>query len=285
MSNTNLLLTYPANRFERGGEYAAFGRDMEAARHVQSRLFPCRHPRIDGLEYYGESRPACQIGGDFFDFQVTRSRSLLASVGDVTGHGVSSALLMSAIQIFLRGVNREESSELTTSVESLNRCLYEISPDNLYATLFYARVDPIQRKLHYVNAGHEPALLLRSRVGRVVRLDATGTVIGAFGKIICSERDLPLEPGDVLVVFTDGVPEAVNGEGRELGERGLLEIIETHADASPAGLVSHILDAVNAFTNSAGPVDDQTVSAIRFDEAAPMPDRLRCTAELEPVAA
>src|SRR6266481_6369958 len=175
--------------------------DLDSAREIQGHFFPSYLPHIDGLAYHGECRPAGNVGGDFFDFMPLPENRLAIAVGDVCGHGMGAAIMMSGLQLFLRGLTVLGRGEIGGMVRELNRAVYRTSPDNVYATLFYAHVDPLGRELHYVSAGHEPALLIHTRTARVNRLESTGTVLGLTDRTAYGRRTLPIEPGDLLITF------------------------------------------------------------------------------------
>jgi hypothetical protein len=206
-------------------------KELEMAEDVQNRFFPYHLPHIPNLDYYGECQPAGHVGGDFFDFVRLPSSTLVASVGDVSGRGVPAAIMMAGIQATLRGLAAGRPGKLSCVVQELNRIVCEVSPDNFYVTLFYAQIDPLQRQLNYVNAGHEAALLARKRSGRVHRLESSGTVLGLSSRSPYEQRSMALEPGDVLLAFTDGITEAADIQGRELCEAGVLRVMRNHSDA------------------------------------------------------
>ena len=264
---------------------ASLHQDLEAARIVQSRLFPRHLPHVRGVEYYGECRPAGKVGGDFFDFVALPENRLAVSVGDVSGHGIGAAIIMSGLQAVLRRLTTSGGRELTRAVEELNRDFCQICPDNFYSTLFYAHVDAPRRQLHYVSAGHEPALLVRKRTGGVQELENTGTVLGLTARSTYERRALSVEPGDVLVVFTDGITEAADRQGRELGQEGLLRVIQHCADARASDLVGGIMQETERFTSFLGPGDDRTVVVIRFTDASTKSMLAEDSIEVEVVAA
>jgi len=259
--------------------------DLETAGIIQSRLFPSRLPQLAGLDYYGECRPAGRVGGDFFDFVLLPENILAVSIGDVSGHGISAAIMMSGMQAFLRGLTAHRGGPVTGVVEELNRAVCQTSPDNFYATLLYAHVDPVRRQMHYVSAGHEPALLVRSRTGEIQRLDSTGTVLGLTARTTFEQRVLSFEPDDVFVAFTDGVTEAADSEGRELGQKGVIRILEDCARARASDLVCRIVEEVDRFTTYAAPLDDRTAVAIRFTGRASQATFVEDTVELAFAAA
>jgi sigma-B regulation protein RsbU (phosphoserine phosphatase) len=238
--------------------------DLDAAREIQSRLLACRQPHIEGLDYFGDCRPAGEIGGDFFDFLPLPAGGLAVTVGDVSGHGIGSAILMSGLQAFLRGLTARGCGEIAGVVEALNRAVHQTSPDNFYATLFYAHFDPLRRQLHYVSAGHEPALLLRKRTGCIHQLESTGTVLGLTDRSRFGRRTMSIEAGDVLVAYTDGITDATDAAGREWTESGVRQVLESQADARASHLVGLIMNEVDRFAGNSVHADDRTAVAVRF---------------------
>ncbi len=224
--------------------------ELEVARDVQARFLPYRLPRIQGLDYYGDSHPAGKVGGDFFDFTQDGQDSLVISVGEVSGQGIAAAILMSGFQSLLRGLSRTVSADLVTVVRDLNRTVYEVSPDNFFTTLFYARVDAAARQFQYVSAGHEPALLIRAD-GQAVLLESTGTVLGLTPQVSYSCRTLAFEPGDLLIAFTDGVPDG-----------GIPDLVRRNPRGRTSDLVALIMEAANSVD---APADDHTVVVARCE--------------------
>jgi sigma-B regulation protein RsbU (phosphoserine phosphatase) len=249
-------------------DLARMREDLRTARDVQSRFFPSRMPRIQGVDYYGACRPAQDVGGDFYDFVALEPRGLAVSVGDVSGHGLGAGILMSGLQALLRGLTAHGQNEIGRVVGEVNHAAWLASPDNFYATLFYAHLDPLRRQLHYVSAGHEPALLIRRSKPRVYRLDSTGTVLGLSDRTAYGHRTIPLETGDLLIAHTDGITDARNRAGREFGERGLLAVVERCPDARACDLASEILEAVDRYAVRGDPADDRTVVVVRLNGAA-----------------
>jgi phosphoserine phosphatase RsbU/P len=259
--------------------------EFRTAHDVQSCLFPHQMRRVEGLDYYGECQPAGDIGGDFFDFVPFHSKGLFVSVGDVSGHGIGAAIIMSGLQSLLRSLSAGESNELPRIVQGLNRSVCEISPDNFYATLFYGLVDPVRRQLKYVSAGHEPALLFHQRTGRMRRLESTGTVLGLTARSNYTQHIVPVEPGDVLVAFTDGITEAADGNGEEFREEGVLRILRHYPKAGAVELSGRIMDAVDDFRTRTAHADDRTVAVVRMIAAAEKEPFRRQAEEFELAAA
>lgn len=249
-------------------DLARMREDLRTARDVQSRLFPSRLPRIQGLDYHGACRPAQDVGGDFYDFVALEPHGLAISVGDVSGHGLGAGILMSGLQALLRGLTTHGRNQIGHVMRDLNHAAWLASPDNFYATLFYAYLDPLRRELQYVSAGHESALLIRHRTARVHRLDSTGTVLGLSDRTVYGHRTLPLEPGDLLIAHTDGITDARNAEGREFGERGLLDVVERNLDARACDLAGDIMEAIDDYAVPGEADDDRTVVVVRFKGTA-----------------
>ncbi len=223
-------------------------------------------PHIDGLDYYGECRAAGPPAREFFDFVPLRNRCLGASLGSISGTALGSTIIQSGLQAFLRGATATSPEDIARVVKELNRAIYGIAaaPDGFYATLFHAFIDPERGELHYVNAGHEPALLIRGRADRVHRLESTGTVIGLTCRASYGRRALRLEAGDVLVAFSDGIAEACGPGGREFGAAGIREVVRRNRGASAPALAGSILQAVDAWRARSQPTADRTVVVVRF---------------------
>ena len=240
--------------------------DLTRAHDVQSRFYPSRLPHVQGLDYYGECQLVGDVGGDFFDFVPIGNRALVASVGDISGTGISAAILMSGVQSILRGLTADGHGNISTIVQELNRAIYEISPDIFFPTLFYARIDPVLRRLQYVSAGHETALLVRKDAKRLQRLERTGTVLGLTNHTAYAHRTLTLDPGDVLIAFTDGIAEVVDAKGCHSCEASIIEAVRSHPGAGASEVVGLVVDAVDHFTRELGQADDRTVIAVRYTD-------------------
>ncbi len=222
--------------------------EMEIARQVQARLFPQRLPPLKTLEYAGTCIQARQVGGDYYDFLDLGPGHLALVVGDVAGKGIAGALLMANLQASLRSRLRQALEGLPQLLKSVNRLLYENTADNSYATLFFAEYQDKTQRLRYVNCGHYPGLLLR-RDQALERLESTCTVLGAFDRWECATtQEVRLAPGDTLVLYSDGITEAVSDDGREFGEERLLEVLRTHRHLPVPQLLERILMRVQEFS-------------------------------------
>lgn len=261
---------------------AKLEREIEIAREVQERLFPQTFPDVAGVEMAAHCRPAQAVGGDYYDLISTRDGSLAEAfasvttahgcdrlgiaIGDISGKGISAALLMASLHASLRGQALSGAGDVGTKMANVNRLLYEASGSNRYATLFYAELDCDSRTLHYVNGGHNAPVVLRKADGawRVFRLEDGGPVVGLLAGAIYEEQMLQLLPGDILLAFTDGISEAMNAAEDEWGEDRMIAEAQAHADLKAAELLQCLLRAADAFAAGAPQHDDMTLVVLRI---------------------
>jgi sigma-B regulation protein RsbU (phosphoserine phosphatase) len=248
-------------------------REIEIAREVQQRLFPQVYPKIPGVDLFGYCRPAQAVGGDYYDFFVLPAHQgdeerLALALGDISGKGISAALLMASLRASLRSAALLQPGDLATLMRHVNRLVYESSTNNRYATFFYAELDPETRLLTYVNAGHNPPLILRGT--ETIPLEATGTVIGLLPNVPYTRAAVRLQSGDVLIAFTDGISEAMNPADEEWGEANLVAAAQTlltkpACSTTAQQLIQCIIQAADRFTHGAPQHDDMTllICAIR----------------------
>src|SRR5215468_3268753 len=185
-------------------------RELEIAREVQEHLFPQRLPQVKGLDYCGQCRPVREVGGDYYDFLELPDGRFGIAIGDVSGKGVGAALMMASLEASLRALTSVVDDPLEL-MERINSLVYQASTSNRYATLFYAEYDPACRRLSYVNAGHNPPVVLRNSAGscEVLRLETGGPVIGLLPQRY-QRGVFSHEVGDLVLLFTDGVSESMN---------------------------------------------------------------------------
>jgi sigma-B regulation protein RsbU (phosphoserine phosphatase) len=220
-------------------------------------------PQIQGLDYSGRRRTG-ETGGDFFDFISSPAGILTVCMGAAPIPGAESTLMVSGLENLLCSLSAQAETRPALIADALNRSVCRAPGDNSYATLFYASVDPLRRQLSYVNAGHEPALLLRKRQNRAIVLESTGAILGLTHRTSYGQRTIPLEPGDLLAVFSDSVAEAVDILGHPFGPTGVLNVLRRSSNAHAAGLVEEILDAAERHTGWGAPSTDETVAVVRF---------------------
>ncbi|WP_158751175.1 SpoIIE family protein phosphatase [Acidobacterium sp. S8] len=215
--------------------------EMEIAKQVQARLFPQRLPPLQSLDYAGVCIQARQVGGDYYDFLHLGENRLGLVIGDIAGKGIAGALLMANLQANLRGQLAIVLDHPHHLLHSVNQLFYENTGDSSYATLFYAEYEDHIQRLHYANCGHLPALLLRSG-GDVDWLHSTCTVVGMFADWQCETKETCLNPGDTVVLFTDGVTEACNQRGEEFGLERLADSLQRNRHLPSQDLLKSIAD-------------------------------------------
>jgi sigma-B regulation protein RsbU (phosphoserine phosphatase) len=241
--------------------------ELTIAREVQNQLFPKDVPYTRTLELKGVCSPARMVSGDYYDFMALGEQSLAFAIGDVAGKGISAALLMATIQSTMRtqlGANNGASPRLLSTaklVATLNRQLYANTSLEKYATFYFALYHEDNHSLTYTNAGHLSPMLLRS--GELQMLESTGTVVGAFPTARYEERTVPLEHGDLLVAYTDGIVEPENAYGEMFGEDRLKELVSRYAHADSSELIARTMEAVNVWTGAGELQDDMTMVVAR----------------------
>jgi sigma-B regulation protein RsbU (phosphoserine phosphatase) len=248
--------------------------ELEIAREVQTQLFPRSAPEVPGLALYGVCKAARTVSGDYYDFLTLSENRVCLVLGDVSGKGISAALLMAAIQSALRAqfydglgsAGGSQAKALSTAevVSRLNVQLYESTPREKYVTFFFAVYDAASRSLTYTNAGHLPPVLLRR--GKVERLNVGGTVVGLFSPMTYEQAQVQIQPGDLLVAFTDGITEPENIYGEEFGEERLLQVVRRARSVSAQTLTEEIYRSVSDWTGSPELQDDMTMLVAKASE-------------------
>jgi DNA-binding PadR family transcriptional regulator len=245
-------------------------RELEIAREVQQRLFPQSSPAVAGLEYAGACRPAHEVGGDYYDFIAVSHAALGIAIGDVSGKGISAALLMATLRASLRALTSGGSGDVCGLMANLNRLVYESSSDERYATFFYGHFDGSTGELTYVNGGHHPPLLFRGEgsAGNVLKLDVGGPVVGLLPECSYERGTVRIDPGDVMVAFTDGISEAMNADDSEWGEPRLLASIQANQHRATGELIRAIMADVDRHVGDTPQYDDMTLVVLRGAAAA-----------------
>lgn len=243
-------------------------REMEIAREVQERLFPQQMPNLPRATLAGHCRPALGVGGDYYDvFDLGEGRTGLA-VGDVSGKGISAALLMASLRASLRGVTLDNPRDFANLMDKVNRLVFEASASNRYATFFFAAFDARTRRLECVNAGHNPPILLRTGVDgntETLRLEADGPVVGLLPLAPYTEQAMTLMPGDLLLLYTDGISEAMTHDDEEWGEDRLIASAEKVKNKNACEILRDIFNDADAFTAGARQHDDMTLLVLKLE--------------------
>jgi serine phosphatase RsbU (regulator of sigma subunit)/catechol 2,3-dioxygenase-like lactoylglutathione lyase family enzyme len=248
---------------ERQARERRAAQEIEIATQVQAGLFPRRRPPLATLDYEGVCLQARQVGGDYFDFLDFGGGRLGLVVGDVSGKGLGAALLMANLQAHLRGQFALYSNDIPGLLSSVNQLFQQSAPAAAYATLFFGAYDDRTRTLSFLSCGHPPPLLLRSD-GRIESLDTTSGVIGMFEDWAGTARDITLEDGDLLALYSDGVIEARNAQDEEFGLERLADLLKAcamHA-SSASEVLSQAMGQVQRFA-AEQPFDDMTMVIAR----------------------
>lgn len=242
-------------------EQKRLANELALASEIQLRLHPDTPLSIPGYELIGLSFPCYEVGGDYYDFIEKRDGRIVIALGDVSGKGTAAALLMSSVHAAVRAhtTTRLSASEV---VSEINQYIYDNTPANRYVTLFYSELDPRTHQLTYINAGHNSPLLVRAS-GEVTTLEIGGFPVGImpFGEY--REGWAELEPGDVLVIYSDGASESLDEAGEEFGEARLIEIVQKHRGRTAAGIRDRIDEALTKFVGKAETVDDLTLVILK----------------------
>jgi phosphoserine phosphatase RsbU/P len=240
--------------------------ELELASRIQAELFPAEMPRLAGYDLAARNRPARQCGGDYYDAVILppgdHGARVLLCVADVSGKGLPAALLMSSMQATLRALLGRTSS-LSALAALASELLFASTSGNKYVTAALFELTPATGAARYVSAGHVDSLLLR-RGGEALALGSTGTPLGLIpGGMPYGEGSAVLAPGDSLVLYSDGVPEAQNAEGEEFGEDRLAEIVRRSVGESSATIVGRVFEAIDMFAGAAPQFDDITLLVLQ----------------------
>lgn len=243
--------------------------ELEIAREVQSRLFPAETPSFEDLEVLGVCRPAQSVSGDFYDYVTLDCDRLAICFGDVSGKGISAALVMASLHSIMRtqlsllhqGEQQELQAAASVVVGRANLQLCEGTAPEKFSTLFFGAYDVANGVLAYCNAGHLPPLLIRD--GSIQSLNINGMVVGAFPFATYNADSLRLRSGDLLVAFTDGITEPENPEGLEYGEERLIERLRALAHVPAKDLIEQVMNDVVAWTEEETLQDDMTMLVVR----------------------
>lgn len=257
----SIALDY-SRMIERAAEQQKLEREIQIAQDVQTRLLPQDRPPLPTLRYVGTCRPARGVGGDYYDFLPLGPGRLGIVVADIAGKGLPAALLMASLQALVRSHAAVRASDLSGLAAELNRHLCESTDDARFATLFFGVYEDGARRLRYVNAGHNPPVVI-DPAGRVRRLGADDTILGCFPDQRYHERVVDLAPGDLLVLFSDGIVEAMDDREREFGDPTLVDAIRRHAGSDPDEVAARILDDVGRHMGKTPPHDDMTLIVAR----------------------
>ena len=234
---------------------------LAEASEIQRSLLPTEPPAYDGWELAGINLPCQTVGGDYFDFIPYQDGRLAVVVGDVSGKGLPAALLMSSLQAKVQML-RESNPSPGKAVATLNRSLTERCPLGKFITFFYALLDPLSGALEYSNAGHNYPLILRQD-GSIEKLSSSGLVMGLFSAVHYEVKKTTLAPGDLLVLYSDGVTEATDSADVEFGDTGLAEFLAARKAIRCEDIVNQLVEHMRKWRGTKAFADDFTVVLVR----------------------
>ena len=249
------------------GDRVVMKRDLQIAREIQTWLLPGAAPQIPGLAIAYATRPANTVAGDYYDVfprpgKTNDDNRVVLAVADVAGKSIPAAMLMATFQASLKTLSTAQVA-LPELAANMNRYACSNSQGGLrFTTAFLAEYDPVRRTIHYINAGHNNPILRRTS-GQIERLSVGGLPFGIMPEATYESATLTLEPGDWLVVFTDGLVEAVNARDEEYGEVRLLSAIEAGRSVEPADLLRRLMNDLDIFVGNTPQHDDVTCMLLK----------------------
>jgi phosphoserine phosphatase RsbU/P len=262
---------------EKLAEQRQVAQEFEIARQVQLRLLPAFVPQVPGLKLAGICMPARQVGGDYYDFIPLSSTKLGVAIGDVSGKGLPSALTMAQLQGMVRSSAYLYADDPSGMMILLNRLLIDSTDINRFVSFFYGVFDASLLAFTYVNAGHNPALVLRNgknhppdlhQPDQVFHLRTSGKVLGVDPDATYRVLSIAMKPGDSLVLYTDGIIEATNSVEEEYGESRLVEAVTSNNITNMNDLCHSVLSDVIHFSDNVPQQDDMTLVVFRLSDAA-----------------
>ncbi len=257
LGNSALVALENARLFRETLEKQRLEEELAIARDIQQRLLPAEPPDISGFDFSGLNIPHAQVGGDYYDFIRVNEKELVLTIGDVSGKGVPASLLMANLQASLHAMVHAKWP-LTETVFRINNIIHANTSIDKFITFFLASLNVETRELTYVNAGHNPPMLFH-KDGKMTELQEGGLILGMMSDVPYEQGTIPLQNGDLLVLFTDGVTEATNPAGEEFTEQGVIDVILRSGVSSAREAVERLRDAVLEFSGDAPRTDDITI--------------------------
>jgi len=257
---------YNAIIYSEANEKKRLDHDLEIARDIQRILLPAEAPSINGFEINGLNIPARQVSGDYFDYIHVDDQRLGVAIADVSGKGVPASLIMAICRSVLRSqaIGNPSPAEV---LQKVNRQLYPDIKEDMFISMAYLVLDHAQSTVTLARAGHDAPMLYTEKTQAVTPLKTPGMVVGidsgdVFDRLT-KDAAVPLEPGDCILLYTDGISEALDSEGNEFGLERTKEAFRSNAKQGPQAIVSRLIDDLRNFVGSTPQNDDITLIAIR----------------------
>ncbi|OGO26735.1 MAG: hypothetical protein A2Z16_06480 [Chloroflexi bacterium RBG_16_54_18] len=246
-------------------EQELISKQLETAKEVQSRLLPRSAPNLPGTDIAGICIPADEIGGDYFDYIPLSRNRLGLAVADVSGHGIPSALIMTAFRALLR-IKARSKLRPAIIANVINRLLPEFMGDNYFVTLWYAILEIPSGNLTYISCGHPPPLLMHAD-GAVDKLDQKNAALGIIPNLQYTDEQIQMTAGDILVLYTDGIIELMNQQGETFGILRLVQVIRENRQLAAAELINKVIEATRIFSDDYDSLDDLTLVIVRRESS------------------
>lgn len=247
--------------YEEEKEYLMLKEEMKVATRIQNNLLPASNPDIPGYEIAALNIAAKEVGGDYYDFLNLNNDNLGFCIGDITGKGMPAALLMANLQASLRSqalINLDPK----ICTENINKLLYRNTEASKFATLFYGVLDPIKHEIHYCNAGHDEPIIFRD--GKFhSKLEATGLLLGVMDDAAYTSNKASLLPNDIVLIYTDGITEAMNKKLEEFGLEQTIDLVEKNSGKSAVLILQELYNQVRSHSNGYPQSDDITIMVIK----------------------
>jgi sigma-B regulation protein RsbU (phosphoserine phosphatase) len=253
-----------ARLYEKEKELVTIQKEMKLAAQIQAELLPASPPQFPQYQLAGKSIPAQSVGGDYFDFIPVDDNRIAVCLGDVSGKGLPAAMLMANLQATLRGQTLVANSP-KQCIERSNKLLLQSTSDEKYATLFYGILNTANNQLSYTNAGHNPPLII-SKDGSVRLLRTGGIMVAMMDNFPFEEETLELKPGDTLVLYSDGITEAINDKEDEFGEERLTDLLKKSAQLPAEEMITSVVEVVNKHAGNMPQADDMTMVVLKMKE-------------------
>ena len=238
-------------------------KELEIARGIQQRLLPQMAPKIEGMDLAAHNEPAREVGGDFYDFIPVMEDNLGLVIADVSGKGMPAAMFMGLSRTIIRASATGDPAA-TNAIKQANELICRDSTSGMFVTLFYGVLNTRWRRLRYVNAGHNPPMVFTKGSDEAVFLRAKGIALGVAYEIDLEELSIDLASGDILVMYTDGITEAINEQEEAFGLKRLIQVILTHRDLSSQAIIDQVQREVISFAGSQPQFDDITLMILKL---------------------
>lgn len=238
--------------------------EMRMAKNIQLNLLPKSIPKVEGYQIAAVNIPARDVGGDYYDFINLENNRLVFCLGDITGKGMPAAMLMANLQAALRSQTLVQN-DCSKCINIVNKLLFRSTEPDRFATLFMGVLDSKLNNLEYCNGGHDQPLLF-SKGNKPIGLEATGLLLGCFENSEYSIGEIKLQPGNVLVVYSDGITESMNESEEEFGLETLEQIVDKLQDKNANEILEDVLTSVKLHSKGVSQSDDLTLMIIKRDE-------------------